>query len=202
MDWRDVVLSMRDRVLGFDYDDRVVRLPGLTIRYDPESKVGPPKEGELHIFSSPPPNAEFAEAVACYSDGSDACLLDYLHSDRPFGEGERALLAELLRLPPKDARSRHKQRVRFAAYLGRRVYQEICDECKRLDVSYRGHADDIRRHCAKFVAAIMEGVAAKEILDVMSRAGSRRSLGDESTEVVLGPMTFRLNPKFPAKSDS
>jgi hypothetical protein len=56
-----------------------------------------------------------------------------------------------------------------------------CDECRRLDVRYRGEAKNIQRSCTKAVALFLEGVTADEVLDIMGRANSRRGLGDGST---------------------
>jgi hypothetical protein len=182
-DWLEVVSKLSER---FGYRDGVLTMPGYTLRFD-STETNPMNlvdSREGHSFVPPPLNAKFAEAVACYRNGRDAHLISYLFYDGPLGRAEKLTLARLLTLPPKDARIKHKKLVRFAATMAHDFYREICDECKRLGVSYRGYADNIRRGSAKVVADVVEGVTAKEILDVMSRASTRRSLGDDSVEVV------------------
>jgi hypothetical protein len=189
MNWREVISKLSER---FGYHDDVLTMPGYTIRFTTTetNHSGGVLRG-AHIFLMPPLNAEFADAVASYRNGRDTRLIDYLGSDAPLGRPEKLMLAKLLTLPPKDARSKHKQLVRFAATMARNFYREVCNECKRLGVSYRGYADDIGRESAKAVADVVEGVTAKEILDAMSRSGSRRSLGDDSVVVVFRPLRPR-----------
>jgi hypothetical protein len=106
-----------------------------------------------------------------------------------------------LRYLPRMSRIRHKQRVRFAAYMARRFYKETCDECKRQGVRYHGHAHDIRQVCAAAVVVFVKGVTAEEIVDVMTRPSNRQDLGDDAMELELGPIKWKLHPKFVAKSE-
>ena len=194
MDWRDVGLRMSER---WGYRDDVLTMPGLTIYFDPTDR-SQPKEGEAKSFLQKlPSSTEFTSAVAQYKDGSDARLIDYLRSDRSLGVGEREVLGELLALPAKDVRFEHKQRVRFAAMLARTFYKELCDECKRLGVNYRGEAKHMYRSCAMAAAEFVNGVNADEVLDIMGRSANRRRLDEKPFSVDLRGIVIYLNPKFP-----
>jgi hypothetical protein len=158
------------------YRNDVLTMPGLTIYFDPTDR-SQPKEGEAKSFLQKlPTSTEFTTAVAQYRDGSDARLIDYLRSDRSLGVGEREVLAELLALPAKDLRFEHKQRVRFAAMLARTFYKELCDECKRLGVNYRGEAKNMYRSCAMAAAEFVTGVNADEVLDIMGAPPRRKAI--------------------------
>jgi hypothetical protein len=198
MDWQDVAKTLSER---FGYRDGIMTMPGLTIYLHNHEDVRTPpapsaRFGEIHLYRAPPCSDEFRHVALRYREGDDAPLTDYLRSDRPLGEAERWALSDLLKLPPKDVRSDHKGRVRFAALIARAFYQEVRDECARLGVSCRGQADLIRRRCVEVVVLMVEGVTATEVIDVMMRARGRRAL-DGGASVNLGPLNFDIITNLP-----
>ena len=139
---------------------------------------------EWRLHRPEPANPEFRKAVDALRSQNDAHLLiDYLKSDRPLGESEREVLANLIERPTKPHRPANHD-LRFAAMLASEIYREWRDKAP----DWRGHAEEMREAIARFVAeTFFFEMDICAILDLMSRPKSRRGFGAVGAEITLKP---------------
>ena len=193
MDWREV-----GNELFAEVREQWLNYASAVVTGSPRHLDVPGLQRNERRSEKPTGSPGFGAAVYAWEQGNPDDLIKYLKSDRPIVKRDRQrLIMGIQRMSGRPNHRPERPLPKFAASLSVALYKEWCSRNRKAHVFSRGHALDMQDACADFIAAILEGVDADQIRQLMNDKKERRT-----TDPVFVIRPGHLIPRLKAEQEA